>query len=318
MRRWRQDASLDTRGPVGRATIERAQSTGSRPLLGAAFVTLTVLLFAVSDVLTKILTENNPVPVIAAIRYLTGLAILLAILGPRMGARLWQAERRGLVVLRALSMTAASLFIGLAFSLLPVGETVAIMYLAPFVVLALAIPIFGEKVTPMGWFLAVLGFSGVLMILRPGGGLNPAGVAFALINAGCQASFHLLTRALARRESNLSMLFHLMLVGSVVFSAMALPSLVRTLPTRADFALMVLLGLVLTVAHFLFAAAYREAPAALVAPLNYLHLVWSALLGWLVFAYLPDGFTLLGMGLIIAAGASLAYRAQAAKPPPAP
>ena len=78
--------------------------------------------------------------------------------------------------------------------------------------------------------------------------------------------------------------------------------------------MMILLGVLMTVGHFLFTAAYREAPASLLAPVNYLHLFWAGGLGWLVFGHLPDGWSLAGMALVCASGVAVAVRAYAAKP----
>ena len=80
--------------------------------------------------------------------------------------------------------------------------------------------------------------------------------------------------------------------------------------------MMILLGVLMTVGHFLFTAAYREAPASLLAPVNYLHLFWAGGLGWLIFGHLPDGWSLAGMALVCASGVAVAVRAYAAKPPP--
>lgn len=271
---------------------------------------VTVFFFALSDVLTKQLTVVYPVPMVIAVRYAASLAILLFLVLPRMGRRLWHTERTGLVLVRAAVLTMASLTMGFALKLMPVGETIAIMYLSPFAVMLLAIPLLGEKVTPVGWFLAILGFSGVLLILRPGAGLDPVGVLFALANATCATAFHLLTRALSRSESAVSMLFHVTLVGAVFSSLAALPTLSGPPPPFGDAVKMVLLGLFATTGHFLFAAAYREAAASLIAPLNYLHLVWAALLGWVVFGHAPDSVTILGMALIFASGAAIALRSH--------
>ena len=81
-----------------------------------------------------------------------------------------------------------------------------------------------EQVSRVGWSLAILGFLGVLMILRPGGGLDSVGVVLALLNAGLAAVFHLITRVLTKTESNLSLLFHATLFGAVCFGLAAIPS----------------------------------------------------------------------------------------------
>lgn len=279
-----------------------------RPLKGVALVAAAALTFALADVLTKIQAERHPVAVVVAVRYLVNLGLLLAILGPGQGRALWHTRRTGLVMLRALCLAAASLTMGLALQLMPVAETVAIIYLAPFLVMLLAIPLLGEKVPLAGWIGAAAGFLGVLLIVRPGGGLAPMGVALALVNAGCATAYHLLTRVLARTETVQAMLFHVALVGAGVFCAMAVPHLPGLSLPPADLFMMAALGALATLGHFLFTAAYREAPASVLAPVNYLHLVWAAGLGWLVFGHVPGWVSLTGMALVMAAGVAVALR----------
>lgn len=284
--------------------------TTPRPIVGVALVALAVFSFALSDVATKYLTMRYPVGLVVAVRYLVSLALLLILLYPRLGARLWRTNRTGLVILRGLVLTAASLTMGFALRLMPVGETVAIVYLSPFAVMLLAIPLLGERVPLAGWIGAAVGFAGVLLILRPGGGLDAVGVLWALANAACATTYHLMTRLLARTETTTSMLFHATLAGAVFFSVMAVPSLGGPLPGVFDLGAMVLLGVFATTGHFLFTAAYREADASILAPVNYLHLVWAAALGLVAFGHVPTGLTILGMGLVAGSGAWVAVRAH--------
>lgn len=268
--------------------------------------------FAVSDVLTKHLTGLYPVPLVVASRYLASLAILIVFVAPRIGRRLWHTARPGLVILRGAVLTLASFTLGFALKLMPVGETVAIVYLSPFAVMIIAIPLLGERVSRTGWVLAILGFAGVLLILRPGGGLDPVGVAFAVANAACATIFQLMTRTLSRTETSISLLFYVTLTGAISFTILAIPSLSGPLPAMADLGLMALLGVIATGGHFLFALAYAQAPVSLLAPINYTHLVWGAVLGWLVFAHLPDGPSLAGMALVAGSGALLALHSHRA------
>jgi drug/metabolite transporter (DMT)-like permease len=178
----------------------------------------------------------------------------------------------------------------------------------------------GEKVSLAGWIGGMVGFVGVLLIVRPGTGLDPVGVMLCLINAALASAYHLLTRVLAKTETMTAMLFHTALAGMVIFWGMlpfqgalgqgALGQGALGWPAWGDLGLMGLLGVLATGGHFLFTAAYREAPASLLAPVNYLHLVWAAGLGWLVFGHVPDGVTIFGMGLVVAAGVAVAIRTQ--------
>ena len=283
-----------------------------RPVKGVFLVVLATLAFATADAVTKQLTAHHPVSVVMAIRYLINLGLLTLLLGPSLGPRLWRINRKGLVFLRGLALVSASLTIGLALRVMPIGETVAIVYLAPIAVMLLAMPLLGERVSPAGWIGAAIGFLGVLLIVRPGGGLDPVGVAFAIINAGSSTAYHLLTRYLTRSENTIALLYQSALVGTVCFSLAALGSLGGLALGAADVGMMALLGVLATAGHFAFTAAYREAPASLLAPVTYMHLFWAGGLGWLVFDHMPDGWSLLGMVLVCASGTIVALWARRA------
>lgn len=289
---------------------ETDPNPAGRPLLGVGLALMAVFLFAVSDVLTKHLTERHPIPVVLSVRYVVSLLLLLIIAWPRHRVALWRVRNPWLVILRGGVLALASLTMGLALRLMPVGETIAILYLSPFAIMALAIPIFGERVSPFGWVFVVLGCLGALLILRPGGALDPLGVVFALLNATCATVFHLMTRHLSRSETAMSLLFFVTLVGAVVFSVSAIPHLSTATLGGWDLAAAAFLGVVATGAHYVFSLSYREAPASLIAPVNYFHLVWAALLGLVVFGHMPDAATLLGMAMIFGAGVGVASIAQ--------
>jgi drug/metabolite transporter (DMT)-like permease len=280
------------------------------PLFGVLLVVLATLTFGLSDTVTKHLATHYPVSIVLAARYLINVLLLALIFWPRHRGGLWQSQRTALVLLRGLCLAAASLTMGWALQLMPVGETVAIIYLSPFAVMLLASPLLGEKVSTVGWAGAAFGFAGVLLIARPGGNLDPTGVVFALLNAALATAYHLLTRLLSRTETTVSLLFHTAWVGAAIFCALAIPDVGGFAPVPADIALMIILGGLATAGHFLFTAAYREAPASLLAPVNYLHLVWAGGLGWLVFGHLPDAWSIAGMALVAGAGAAVALNSH--------
>ncbi len=290
-------------------TSEESRSEG-RPMLGVALVALAVLAFALADTTTKELTTRYPVPVIVFIRYSVNALLLALLLWPRMREGLWQTTRTWLVMIRGLILALASLTMALALTVMPVGEATAIIYLAPFAVMLLAGRLLGEKVGLIGWAGAMIGFFGVLLIVRPGGGLDPLGVTYALINAGLATAYHLMTRFLSRTEQPTPMVFHSAWIGAVLFGVLSLGSFSGLSISFADFGLMVLLGTLMTIGHFLFTVAYREGPASMLAPVNYLHLVWAGGLGWLVFGHVPEPLALFGMGLVTVAGVVIASRAH--------
>jgi drug/metabolite transporter (DMT)-like permease len=301
-------------------------TTAPSPLRGVLLMLSAVFVFACMDATGKHLYAIYPVPLVAAARYIGNLVLLVAIMAPRHGWALITTQRLGLVWVRALSLAAATLLMGYALQRLPLPETIAIIFVAPFGVLLLSGPLLGEPVGPMGWLAAALGFAGMLMIVRPdflfglrtgGVGLDPAGVLFALAGAGVAVAYNVLSRLLARTETTMAMLFHSALAGSLIFGVLALGDglwfggkLAATVvwPSAFDAMLLTSLGALALIGHALFTSAFRQAPAALLSPVNYVHLAWATLLGWLIFNHVPDPLALAGMALIALAGAGVAIK----------
>ncbi len=286
----------------------------SSPLRGVLLMLSAVFVFACMDAIGKHLFALYPVPFVAAVRYAGNLLVLTAIMAPRHGWALVRTQRTGLVWVRALSLAAATLLMGFALQRMPLPETVAIIFLAPFGALMLSGPLLGETVGRAGWIAAALGFAGVLLIVRPGGSLDPLGVLCAFAAAAVSVAYNLLSRLLARTETTMALLFHTALAGAVVFCALlpwTLPAALRgPVPAGFDVALLTGIGALALLGHTLFTSAFRYAPAALLSPVNYVHLAWATLLGWLIFAHVPDGLALLGMALIAAAGVGVALRTR--------
>ncbi|WP_164778580.1 DMT family transporter [Mesorhizobium sp. M7A.F.Ca.US.006.01.1.1] len=276
----------------------------ARPVMGVLLVLFIVFFFALADALTKLLVARHPVQVVIAGRFLSSLLLLLVFLARRLGRRLWATRRPLIVTVRSVCITVGALMVGLALQRMPIGETVAIVYCAPLLVMLLAAPILGEKVGAAGWASASLGLMGVMFIVRPGSGLDTLGVIFCLVNVALYAAYQLLTRKLSDTESSIALTANLCLVGAILFGVAAIPYLRENVPSLDDLALMSALGALSTLGHILYSVAFRLAPASLVAPASYFHLVWAALLGWVVFNELPDKFALIGMGMIMISGIS--------------
>lgn len=169
-------------------------SAGSHPLRAVLLVMAAVLLFACMDTATKYLTVSYPPPVVIAARYAVQCLLMLVLLAPGHGRRLVATQRTGLVVVRAGCLAAASLIMAIAFHRLPVAEATAIVFLSPLLVVLISARMLREKVGAAGIAAAVAGFAGVLLIARPGAGLDPVGVACALCGAVLIAGYQLLSR----------------------------------------------------------------------------------------------------------------------------
>ncbi len=308
--------ALDPAMPAqSKAAGKAVKATGivHHPARGILLVLGATFTFACNDSISKYLVAEYPVPLVMAIRYIVHTMLMLALLGPIHGRGLMRTNRTGLVIVRAVSLVAGSLLVGMAFQRMPVAETTAIVYLIPLCMTLCARPVLGERIGVVGWISAVLGFAGILLIVRPGSGLDPLGVVLALGNVAVGVVYYLLSRVLARTEQTVAMLFHVALIGAISFG-LALPWYwFGTTPDAFDIVLFLLLGLSGGLGHFLITAAYRYAEASLLGPISYTHLLWSGLFGWLIFHHMPDAPTILGMAVIAASGVLVAMRARLSK-----
>lgn len=300
---------MRTRNPLASLKPRRviAASGTSR---GIALFMLGLFLFACMDNTTKVLVTHYDVPLVIAIRYIVTCLLMVIFLAPSQGKKLIRTQRTGMVLIRALCLASSSLFFGLAFQRMPVAETTAIAFLSPLLVMLISGPALGERVGLLGWLAALGGFSGVLLIAHPGAGLDPLGIVFALCAVVVTAVYQLLSRTLASTESTIPMLFYAAVVGAVIFGLYLPWSWGGPVPTPLQTLLFLAIGVIAGLGHFLFTAAHRHAPAAILAPMMYVQLIWAGLLGWLIFGHVPQGMSIAGMAIVAVSGALVALKSR--------
>ncbi len=281
-----------------------------QPWRGVLLLLAAILLLACMDATTKYLTAQYEVPMIAAMRYTVHCVLMIIILAPRQGKQLVTTQRTGWVLVRGVSLAAATLFIGLALQRMPIAETTSIIFLSPLIVVLLARPLLGEHIGILGWVAVIMGLIGTLLIVRPNSGLDTLGVIYALGAAVAMVVYQLLSRMLASSERTISLLFYAALIGMFSFSLL-LPWFWQGIqPGWKDYLLFLSIGIYGGLGHFLFTAAYRHAPASVLAPMNYVQLLWAGLLGWVVFQHVPDQLSILGMVVVAASGILIALKAH--------
>jgi drug/metabolite transporter (DMT)-like permease len=279
-------------------TSERAHQP--HLLRGILLIMLAVFLFSAMDTLAKFTLRSYPMGPLIWARYSVHTAFMLTLLAPRMGLSLVRTSRPGLQVMRGLLLVASTGFFYLSLRHLPLAEAAAISFVAPVLVTALSGPMLNERITRRQWGAVTLGFLGVLVIIRPGGGLLKLAAVFPLLSAFVFALYQIMTRKLAGRENPLTTLFFTALVGTAATSLL-LPFTWQT-PTLLQVALMLAIGCLGGLGHFLLIRAVEIASPTTLAPFVYTQLVWSTLLALIAFGEFPDFISLLGMLVIIAAG----------------
>jgi len=261
-----------------------------------------VFLFACQDTIGKYLVASHSVPFIQAIRYGVNLLLIVVLTTPRIGFGFMRSGRPVLACIRGLALALGSLTGELAFRYLPLAEANSIIYFAPLAMLFLSRPILGEEVKWYGWVAAIIGFIGLLFIVRPGSNLSSIGLIYAFLCLITAVIYPLLSRLLTKTESTQTLMFYVGLTGTIYYSAQLPWTWPATTPTWFDTALMAALGIVSFVGHSLFTSAYARAPLSLLAPFTYMHIAWATLMGGIVFNQLPSGLSIFGIALIALAG----------------
>jgi drug/metabolite transporter (DMT)-like permease len=285
-----------------------------KPLLGISLKLASTIAFTVMQALVKSVADRFPTGEIVFFRSFFALVPLMIWLA-------WEGElphgiftrNLGAHVRRSLLST-CGLFSGFfALSYLAIADATAISYITPLLTTLLAVLILKEKVRFYRWGALALGFAGMVVMLFPyfGGG-TPAGSGQALgagvaVAAACFSAFATLeVRRLAQYER----------VGAIVFyfsSIAALAGLVTCLfawvtPTPREAAILVAAGIMGGFGQTFLTASYRHAPISLIAPFDYLTLIWALLVGFFLFGQVPEMLVLVGAALVIVAGLIVIWR----------
>jgi drug/metabolite transporter (DMT)-like permease len=262
--------------------------------------------FSTLDATAKWLVRDHTLFLVVWARYVGQMAVVTPIAWHREGHGFWRTAHLKMQLARSVCLVVATACFFGALRFLPLAEASAITFLAPMFAIFLSMPVLGEKPTRARWIAAIVGFAGILILVRPGAAAFHPAAALLVLAALSNALYQLLTRKLPN-DTPYTTLFYSALVGTAVLS-LALP--VAELPkevTARDAAFLLVLGVLAGLGHYFLIGAFLAAPASLVAPFTYLQMIWATLYGYVVFGQLPDGFSALGMAVIVASGVGLVW-----------
>lgn len=265
-----------------------------------------VSLFALMDAMSKLLAVSQPLGQIVWARYAFALPIVAAVARPAAWPSLLRVASPGLQFVRGLLPVLASFAVVAGLALLPLAEVTALTFASPLVVVALSVPLLGERVSRHDWLGVLAGFAGILIIVRPGAGAIAWAALLPLACAVCFALFQLTSRMVGRNDSAAASLTWTIMVGLAVTTPLLL--LDWRAPSPLGWALLAGSGLCFGLAQLCLAAAFRHAPAALLAPFTYTQIVPAVLLGFVLFGAVPDVWAALGTAVVIGAGLYVLHR----------
>ncbi len=290
-----------------------------RPLHGIAFIVVGASVFPVQDVLIKGLSGAYPVLQIVFVRSIVALCVFSALLWREQDGTTFPLQRPWLHGVRGLLGLCSFTTYYMAIAALPLATVAAVAFAAPLFVTALSALVLGEPVDRRSWRAVLVGFAGVLVVLRPGAATFEPAALLAVLSAVFYATSQTITRRLGRTDSGAVIVLSATLV-SLVASGLggllaggggqgaglhpSLAFLVRgwTLPPLGSLGRMALCGLISSVGIYCLTQAYRIAPASTVAPFEYIMIGWAVLWGYVFWGDIPGPTTVIGVVTTVGAG----------------
>ncbi|MDA9975587.1 DMT family transporter [Alphaproteobacteria bacterium] len=284
-----------------------------------------MLVITLQDSAVKLLSPDYALHQIMLSRAFLALVITFGILKYEGGFHLlrtkylkWHLARGALIVI-------ANMTFFLAVAAMPLGEAVAIFFVAPLFITAMSVPFLGEKVGPRRWAAVLVGLIGVIVVMRPGVGVFDWVVLLPVVAAFTYASMQMLTRKLGATDKASTMAFYIQMtfiafslviglgLGDGRFAGTGNPSLdflfrAWRMPETSDIWLFIWCGVCAGFGGYLLSQAYRLGEAAIVAPFEYIALPLAVAWGFLVWGDVPDRTAIIGMTLILGSGLYILYR----------
>jgi drug/metabolite transporter (DMT)-like permease len=290
------------------SAVQPAAATSRRDsaVIGIALFLCALVLFAAYDAFAKQMVASYAPAVVNLGRYTAICTIGLVLLLRHGDLRLWRQPHQKLLTLRSVALAIVATCFMTALVTMPLAEATAIYFTAPLIMVALSPWLLSERVGRAQWTAVLLGFAGMLCIVRPGSSLPLVGTLLMAVSAVCYALFQVLTRRLSGLVPAPVQFAHMALACLVVTNLPMLFMPRITLPPWPEMAFLIAGGAVSGSAQLLLLAAFRRVGAATLAPLNYVQLLLAVLISTLWFQRPPDALGMAGMALIAVAGVYLA------------
>ncbi|MEM0900176.1 MAG: DMT family transporter [Pseudomonadota bacterium] len=277
------------------------------PLAAALIALMSFVFFSVLDASAKWLVIGGQAVIFVVWVRFTAQAIMLTVYYRGWSnARLWRMENPLLQFVRGLLLPLMTLLNFTALQYLQLAETIAVLLATPLLVAVLARPFLDERVGRQHWLAIILGFFGVLLVVKPGTAAFAWPTLFIIGSMVAYALYFLLTRKLAPSETPESLIFYSCIFATVLFAPFALVE--AQMPARTSdwiaFGFACVAGML---GHMGIIKASSLANASDIAPFGYTQVMWMTGIGFFIFGDVPGGLTLMGMLVIAASGLYLMW-----------
>lgn len=269
---------------------------------------LSVLLFAIMDTTVKWLGDGYPTSQIVFFRCVLALPPILVLVALKGGWTVLKTPRPFVHLMRSAVGLAAMSLVFWAYSQMRLADAVAILFASPIIMTALSVPLLKERVGIRRWAAVLVGFTGVLIVVNPGGGVFDWAAFAALGAAACMALAMILIRKLSATEQAITITFWFTFSGSIVGSIWVyLDGWVMPV-SIFDWALLISVGLIGSAAQLMMTIAFRHAEVAILAPLEYMAIFWTTLTAYWIWGEIPELRVFIGAAIVITSGIYIVHR----------
>ena len=283
--------------------------------LGAVLLTVSWVFFTTEMVTVRILAQDLSIAQIAVFRVTTQIILLFPIVIASRGAII-RTRKLGTHVLRAAFSSGGMVLFYLAFAVLPVALATTLTFTQAMFVTLLAALVLKETVGRNRIGAVIVGFVGVLVVMRPGFASVDPGMFIALFGALVAALLMIVTRSLSSTESRMTIMLYSAWFGLLMIAA---PAALSWSTIRPDhWPLLALVGLAGTTGQFLMVGAFQVAEASALAPVDYIRLIFALIAGYVLFNEIPDVWTWIGAAIIIGSVSYAAHLDRRATNPTVP
>ena len=278
----------------------------SQAALGPFWATLAFTIFAMHDVLIKILGTTYSVFQIIFFATLFSFIPISALMLADKKSGTFRPNNLVLVIARSLFQVVGFICAFFSFTALGLAEAYSLLFITPLLITVFAALFLGEVIRLRRMIALGIGFLGVIIVLRPGFSVFELGHLTAILASFCASMAFIILRKIGQVERSASVILVPMFTTLIV-SGLFLPSYFVP-PSLIDLVGMAAIGIMSTVSQLALIGAYRVAAAGLIAPFQYTQIIWAILFGVLFFGEIPDTYVLVGAILIITSGIFIIWR----------
>ena len=277
-------------------------------IIGICFMLGFCVIAPIMDAGLKELSNSLIIWQVAWVRFITHLIIILPIAALKYGRDIIRPVSLKFQLLRSFLLMLATLTYIQAITTIEIPDAVAIVFIAPILATAFSGLLLKEKVGIRRWSAVMVGFLGILVVLRPGFDAFAEGMLFALLCGVAYAAIILTTRGMHEHDHDIVTATYTPIVGFFVVGGILLFHDGVTMPQGSDWFFVLLVGICGALSQFCFIRSFTYGNASFISPFMYFEIIGAVAVGFFWFDYFPDLYTWIGITIIIGAGIYIAWR----------